>query len=421
MSQAGTWNAPFLTANATPLGAEAAFVAGVAANQSYLNIHSTTFPGGEIRGFLVLNRFAAAPGLSAGAAGAATALDSLGAGTGSLNNALVALAVLTPAQQAAAIEQLTPSASRASFMVTSEAMSLAFDQVSNRLDGLRVAPGGAPLGGNSVWLMGDVITGRQKLEDGFAGYEDSGWGVSAGVDGRLAPATTVGVAVGYSDSELKYRDQAAGNKTDVTSTQVSLYASQDVALFYLDAAIAYAWHSFEGDRNTGATGAASGDYDGHQWGFRVGGGMPIPLSPMAWITPQAHLDWDSATQDAYTESSGDTIALAVSSRSADRIRSSLGARFDLDAGLGGLGARPFVRGFWHHDFDNDGIDTSASFVAGGAAFVTPGQEFDSDQFTVGAGVDFFSSGAFAAALVWDGTWGSSYDTHVFQAKARWIF
>jgi hypothetical protein len=54
MTQASTWNPAFITANGgTPAGAEAALVAGAAAGEAYLNIHSTNFGGGEIRGFLV--------------------------------------------------------------------------------------------------------------------------------------------------------------------------------------------------------------------------------------------------------------------------------------------------------------------------------------------------------------------------------
>lgn len=48
-----SFNAPFITANGgTAAGAEAALAAGLAAGLAYLNIHTTAYPGGEIRGFL---------------------------------------------------------------------------------------------------------------------------------------------------------------------------------------------------------------------------------------------------------------------------------------------------------------------------------------------------------------------------------
>ena len=53
MTQASTWNPAFVTAHGSVAGAEAALVAGAAAGEAYLNIHSTNFGGGEIRGFLV--------------------------------------------------------------------------------------------------------------------------------------------------------------------------------------------------------------------------------------------------------------------------------------------------------------------------------------------------------------------------------
>ncbi len=48
-----SWNTPFITSNGgTAAGAEAAFAAGLATGKTYLNIHSSFAPGGEIRGFL---------------------------------------------------------------------------------------------------------------------------------------------------------------------------------------------------------------------------------------------------------------------------------------------------------------------------------------------------------------------------------
>ncbi|SFV08253.1 CHRD domain-containing protein [Pseudoduganella namucuonensis] len=48
-----SWNPAFIAANGgTTAGAEAAFNAGLNSGRAYLNIHSTVWPGGEIRGFL---------------------------------------------------------------------------------------------------------------------------------------------------------------------------------------------------------------------------------------------------------------------------------------------------------------------------------------------------------------------------------
>lgn len=56
MTLASSYSAAFIAANggtvAGPAGAEAALLAGLHAGMAYLNIHTTVFPGGEIRGFL---------------------------------------------------------------------------------------------------------------------------------------------------------------------------------------------------------------------------------------------------------------------------------------------------------------------------------------------------------------------------------
>lgn len=50
---ASTYNPAFVTANGGTLAmAEAALLAGLASDSAYFNIHSSTYPAGEIRGFL---------------------------------------------------------------------------------------------------------------------------------------------------------------------------------------------------------------------------------------------------------------------------------------------------------------------------------------------------------------------------------
>lgn len=54
LTAAATYTSGFVTnfGGGTIAGAEAALVAGMDAGRAYFNVHSSTFPGGEIRGFL---------------------------------------------------------------------------------------------------------------------------------------------------------------------------------------------------------------------------------------------------------------------------------------------------------------------------------------------------------------------------------
>ena len=64
---AASWNPAYIAANGgTPATAEAALFAGMLATSAYLNVHTTAFPGGEIRGFLTLQEATNIPTLAQG-------------------------------------------------------------------------------------------------------------------------------------------------------------------------------------------------------------------------------------------------------------------------------------------------------------------------------------------------------------------
>lgn len=53
LTDPGSWNPAFVTAQGGIANAQVVFSTGLFAGTTYLNIHTSNFPGGEIRGFLV--------------------------------------------------------------------------------------------------------------------------------------------------------------------------------------------------------------------------------------------------------------------------------------------------------------------------------------------------------------------------------
>jgi hypothetical protein len=53
LTQASAYNAAFVTAQGSIDNARAALLAGMNSGNAYMNIHSSAFPGGEIRGFII--------------------------------------------------------------------------------------------------------------------------------------------------------------------------------------------------------------------------------------------------------------------------------------------------------------------------------------------------------------------------------
>ena len=53
LTQASSWNPAFVTANGSIAASETVLANAMASGRAYWNIHSSTAPGGEIRGFLV--------------------------------------------------------------------------------------------------------------------------------------------------------------------------------------------------------------------------------------------------------------------------------------------------------------------------------------------------------------------------------
>jgi outer membrane autotransporter protein len=415
MTAPGTWNAAFITANGgTVGGAETAFVAGAADGRAYLNIHSSTSPGGEIRGNLVRNTFV--PAASANTRGLAGALDAMGAGSGALTDRLMTLAALNNAEQGAAMELLLPASSFAVQTVTSNNQFTSFDQMGSRLQGLRL--GDDTEGNTGAWLRAVNHNSTQDTEGGFAGFNNEGWDLALGADRELAAGLIAGAAISVGDNSVDFKASQTGSSMSISSFQGSVYASKVLGTGYVEGMVSYGRSETVSNRLAGFAGLATGKAHNNQAAARIGAGVTTTLTPAISVTPQVRIDWSRLSQDAYEELGASGLGLKVAEQSQFRVRASLGAQFDLDIGST---AKPFVRAFWNNDMKDDGTLQRATFVNGSQGFEAVGRGLDSNSYTLGIGVNFITARNWDAAIAYDRLASDSFDANIFHAKVLWQF
>lgn len=80
----------------------------------------------------------------------------------------------------------------------------------------------------------------------------------------------------------------------------------------------------------------------------------------------AGVEWNRFSQDDYPETGAGALSMSVGGKTANRLRSALGAKLATKWTLsGGITIMPSVRASWRHEFNHDGVDTLAVFVGGG--------------------------------------------------------
>lgn len=381
--------------------------------------------------------------------GAAGALDGLnGSASGQMAGVITALEAMTPEQQTAALQKIAPETSAALGMATSQVVGGVLDAVAVRLEGIRtqgftvsladdLANGkpvmlaangetsgllsGDPSFRHSLWLKAFGALGEQDMKDGFAGYEAETAGMALGSDMLLANGWVVGGAFTFASTDVSMNDFRNGDSATIDSYQLTAYTSRNFGRWYLEGMAAYALQSYETARNTGMTGIAQGDFDGDVWGLRIGGGMPLALGANYTVTPLAGLEYNQLSQDGYTETGAGALSMRIDSVSAERLRSLVGVKIGTEYLVKSYTMRPSVQVGWRHDFMDDGIDSTATFTGGGAAFTTAGQDLEKDTLSVGVGVNMSKSDRFLFSVQLDTEQASGYSAYAGQVVAQWKF
>lgn len=416
MTQAATWNAAFITANGgTPAGAEAALRDGLDAGRSYLNIHTSTSPGGEIRANL--QRFSFLPASSGQTTGLAYALDAIGAGTGALNESLVTLAGLDNAQLGNALRVLMPLPTPVVATTLFNGLYGDYDQISNRLGGLR----GESDNAHGVWLRYADRENDYDLLNRAATADSDSEDLGLGFDYRLDSGLTLGIALTLSEDTIDYAGAMSGTVTDLDGMRASLYAEQRFGAAFVEGMLTVAHSDIEYVRNFGTgNGIATAEDDSDQYGLRLAFGGDVQLGSSVRATPQVRFDYSNVDLGGYQEFAPNGLGLTVSDQDFDSMRIGLGAQIDWNAS-GGFS--PFIRGFWNTQIEGGDTLTRARF-GNGPLFEVEDEGPGGDGYTAGIGINFAgaaNSAGFGAAISYDIIDTDDFESELLQARVMWRY
>lgn len=401
--------------------------------------HGVSFGSGYTNFVITADRLNAA-----GVAGAAGGLN--GAGIG----ALVSYAGSDPSLQALsqAVNNLTDAAEirRAGAQLRPEttgntaqaslgAVSSALSTVQVRSDAVRVASAGVGTGesgvssgevlrGLGVWGQGFGSTATQRERKGVSGYDADTYGLAFGVDAKLADPLRAGVSFAYARTGVDASGDRSGSGQDIDSYITSLYGTYTGTGWYVDGALTYGLHAYDGRRRLSIAGAPTqtltAEYTGQQWGAKAEAGVPLAFGTVV-VTPLASLAYNTLKQEDYSETGG-AAALRVGSSSTDSIRSGLGGKVSARvATFGNWEVIPNARAVWHHEFNGSAPDQTSGFVAGGASFTTPGSDIAADHLTLGLGLDLASVRNTTLSAKYDADIADRYLSHSASLQLRTEF
>lgn len=381
-----------------------------------------------------------------GSSPTAARLDSMnGTASGQMADVIALLQAMDDESQQRALQRVAPNTGSAMGAGSVQAVSGVLDTVAVRMDGIRsqnfqiagsvtrsddvllasADSGGVPVISrsldHSVWLKAFGSRADQDMDDGFAGYNATTGGLAFGMDTLVRSDTVIGVAVTYANTDVDMEDYRRGDGSTIDTYQLTGYATRDFGRFYAEAMLGYAYHEYGSRRDTTITGVAEGDYSGQQYAARVTAGLPIALGRKVVLTPTAGVEWNHLRQDSYTEKGAGALSMEVNSVSADRLQSLVGVKLATRYKVGEYSLQPQAQLGWRHQFDNDGIDTTATFTGGGAAFTTEGQKAEDDSFTAGIGLSMSKTDSALFSLQLDTEQASKYSAYAAQLVGQWMF
>ncbi|WP_330110611.1 autotransporter family protein [Methylophaga thalassica] len=356
---------------------------------------------------------------------------------GKLDDFITLLASQTPEKQQEVLKSISPEQSQALGQSVNNTVSGSFDTVQVRLDSLRL--GGTDvqnLNHSSGLSSGGVLDGilerhawvkalggksKQDSEDGFAGADSRYHGVMGGMDFTNSSDLTLGAAFAYARTDVNMNDYRDGDGADIDTYQLTAYFNQSFERFYVEGMLTYAYQNYETKRNTHVIGVAKGDFDGDMFAARLVSGMPLYLEQFT-VTPFFGVEAYHTRQRGYTEKGADYLSMHINSNESNRFRSLVGTKVSKEFELSdGSILTPTLQVSWRHEFKEDGITTTSSFLGGGGQFESVGQNVDRNTGSISGRVNWAKTDSLSLGVELGAEASSGYRAYNGQLYADWTF
>lgn len=237
-------------------------------------------------------------------------------------------------------------------------------------------------------------------------------GFRVGLEGQLGVAR-VGVAGGYTDSDLRIHDR--DSNADLGSIHGAVYAGAKFGSFAFRVGGSYTDLDFE-TRRTAAVGtlsqALAAKYGGHAIQVFGEAGYSLPLG-IGSVEPVVGVNALWLKNRAFTEQGGN-LALQGDAQTRDHAWSTVGLKVSVPMGINSP-AQISVKGGWQHALTKRTLNSNLAFATGGPSFSIEGASLAKDAALVDAGVNWAVTNTIRLGIGYAGTIADQSDTHTAKA------
>ncbi len=262
--------------------------------------------------------------------------------------------------------------------------------IMNQINGYQIGGLGFAANNNpnpthrNVWFKGVGFFNDVNAVGAAPGYAANTGGGIVGADRAIDPYTRIGIAGGFTTTDLSMRNASRAN-ADINSARVNLYGAHSWQLVTLSAIGGYAHHDVDSSRRLVGIGTALSSQSQHE----TSANFQITVNPTGQIhslLPYFGVQWVNLSQEAYTEHGTPGFDMAFKKANVDSLRPYVGTRYQYSMlNASGLLAVPYLSARYSHETIMDSNLTSLSI--NGSSFTVAGVQPNRSMIGLGGGIN----------------------------------